>query len=78
MKLFTPEKAELLNVTSVAAHRDGIIIHGRIMGAMPMKAVLTPQELRHTFRLFGPKLYWTLLVMLFKRGPRPSKVRALP
>jgi hypothetical protein len=78
MKLFTPEKAELLNVTAVAAHRDGIIIHGRIMGAMPMKAVLTPQELRRTFQLFGPKLYWTLLLMLFKRGPRPSNAKAVP
>jgi len=76
MKLFTPEKGELLNVMSVAPHRDGIIINGRIMGAMPMKAVLTPQELRRTFRLFGPKLYWTLLVMLFKPGPRPAKPKA--
>jgi hypothetical protein len=78
MKLFTPEKAELLNVTAVAAHRDGIIIHGRIMGAMPMKAVLTPQELRRTFQLFGPKLYWTLLVMLFRRGPQPAKAKTAP
>jgi hypothetical protein len=78
MKLFTPEKVELLNVTAIAVHRDGIIIHGRIMGAMPMKAVLTPQELRRTFKLFGPKLYWTLFAMLFKRGPRPAKARAVP
>jgi hypothetical protein len=78
MKLFTPEKGELLNVTGVAAHRDGIIIHGRIMGAMPMKAVLTPQELRRTFKLFGPKLYWRLLTMLFKRGPQPAKAKTAP
>jgi hypothetical protein len=73
MKLFTPEKTELLNVTAIAPHRDGLIIHGRIMGAMPMKAVLTPRELRRTFRLFGPKLYWTLLLMLFKRAPQSGK-----
>jgi len=77
MKLFTPEKTELLNVTTIAPHRDGLIIHGRIMGAMPMKAVLTPQELRQTFRLFGPKLYWTLFLMLFKRGPRPTKAKSI-
>jgi hypothetical protein len=75
MKLFTPEKSELLNVTSVAPHRDGLIIHGRIMGAMPMKAVLTPQELRRAFQLLGPKLYWTLFLMLFKRGPPPAKAK---
>jgi len=78
MKLFTPEKVELLNVTAVAPHRDGLIIHGRIMGAMPMKAVLTPQELRRTFRLFGPKLYWTILLMLFTRGPRAPKAKSPP
>jgi hypothetical protein len=78
MKLFTPEKAELLNVTAVAAHRDGLIIHGRIMGAMPMKAVLTPQELRRAFQLLGPKLYWALFLMLFKRGPQPTKAKSNP
>ena len=76
MKLFTPEKTELLNVTAIAAHRDGLIIHGKIMGAMPMKAVLTPQELRNTFRLLGPKLYWALLLMLFKRGPQSTKAKS--
>lgn len=78
MKLFTPEKAELLNVTTIAPHRDGLIIHGRIMGAMPMKAVLTPQELRRAFQLFGPKLYWTLFLMLFRRGPPATKAKSTP
>jgi hypothetical protein len=47
------------------------------MGAMPMKAVLTPQKLRRSFDLFDPKLYWTLLMMLFKRGASP-KAKAVP
>ena len=46
MKLFTPEKIELLVVTAVAPCADGLLIEGKIMGAMPMKAVLRPAELR--------------------------------
>ena len=75
MKLYTPERGELLNVTSIEPHRDGLLINGRIMGAMPMKAVLRPEELRATFRLFGPKLYWTLLRMLFRRAAAKSNIK---
>ena len=38
-------------MTAVAPHKDGVLIEGRIMGAMPMKAVLRPLELRHAFAL---------------------------
>jgi hypothetical protein len=77
MKLFTPDKGELLHVTSIEPHPDGLIIHGKIMGAMPMKAILRPEELRHTFKLFGPKQYWTVLRMLFRSSSAkfPSKWR---
>jgi hypothetical protein len=64
-------------VTADSTTPRWLIIHGRIMGAMPMKAVLTPQKLRRSFDLFDPKLYWTLLMMLFKRGASP-KAKAVP
>ena len=46
MKLYTPEQVELMEVKSLTATDEGLVIDGQIMGAMPMKAVLTPAELR--------------------------------
>ena len=67
MKLFTPEKIELIDIKAVEPVPDGLAIEGQIMGAMPMKAVLTPAELRRAFRLLGPSVLFKLLRMLFTR-----------
>jgi hypothetical protein len=67
MRLYTPEKTELLEVTSIESSPEGLVIDGQIMGAMPMKAVLTPQELRRSFRLLSLRTVLSLLAMLFRR-----------
>ncbi|HEX7783045.1 MAG TPA: hypothetical protein VF509_09575 [Sphingobium sp.] len=53
MKLYTPEKAVLLDVTAIRPHPEGLIIEGRIMDAMPMKAVLRSDQLRAARHLIG-------------------------
>lgn len=68
MKLYTPDATELIDVTAIHPHPDGLLIEGRIMGAMPMKAVLRPRELRGALRLLGPRIVLTLIAMLFRRG----------
>ena len=68
MKLFTPENTELIEVTSVTPHKDGVQVQGTIMGAMPMKAVLRPHELRRSFRFVTPALAWAVVKMLFRRS----------
>ncbi len=67
MKLTTPEKTDLIVITAVAPHPDGLLIEGRIMGAMPMKAVLRPVELRAGFRFLRPRVVFAMLAMLFRR-----------
>lgn len=67
MKLFTPEKTELIDVTAVKLHDDGLLIEGKIMGAMPMKAVLRPAELRRAFALLSLPTILRLIAMLFRR-----------
>ena len=66
MKLYTPEKSILLDVTSVQSHAQGILVSGKIMGTMPMKAILRPEELRAGLRLLTFGLFFTLLSMLFR------------
>jgi len=67
MKLYTPEKVELMEVKSVSPSPDGLVIDGQIMGTMPMKAVLTPRELRRAFRLLGLRTVLFAIAMLFRR-----------
>jgi hypothetical protein len=69
MKLYTPEKTELIDVTVVRPQGTGLLIEGKIMGAMPMKAMLRPSELRAGFRLLSFRTLLTLLAMLFRRDP---------
>ena len=68
MKFYTPEKTDLINVTAVRPHPDGLLIEGKIMGVMPMKAVLRPHELRAGLQFLTPKTVWALLRMLVSRG----------
>jgi hypothetical protein len=67
MKLYTPESTELIDVTSVTPHENGIEIEGTIMGTMPMRAVLRASELRKGMRFLRRGLVWTLVTMLFRR-----------
>jgi hypothetical protein len=67
MKFHTPEKTDLIEVTGVRPHEDGILIEGTIMGAMPMKAVLRPAELRRGFSLLSLRTVATLVTMLFRK-----------
>ena len=58
MKLVTTEGTDLLDVTAVTATPEGLVIEGQIMGAMPMKALLRPAELRRGMRFAR----WRILV----------------
>ncbi len=67
MKLYTPEKIELMEVKSISPCADGLMIDGQIMGAMPMKAVLTPREFRRALRLLTLRKVAFVIGMLFRR-----------
>ena len=64
MKFVTPDKTDLILIEAVRPHLDGIEIEGTIMGAMPMKAVLTPSELRRGFRFLRPRIIIAVIRML--------------
>jgi hypothetical protein len=68
MRFFTPEGGELIEIMNVAPERNRVVIQGKIMGAMPMKAVLTPEQLRQGFKFLTPRLVFTIIAMLFRRS----------
>ena len=67
MKFVTPDRTDLIVIEAVRPHADGLEIEGTIMGAMPMKAVLTPTELRRGFRFLSLRTIFALIGMLFRR-----------
>jgi hypothetical protein len=67
MKFLTTDKTDLMLIQSVAPHPDGLKISGIIMGAMPMTAILTPSELRRSFKLVNLRIVFAVLGMLFRR-----------
>jgi len=67
MKLTSADKSELMNVS--ALERDGnlLVIKGKIFGAMPMTAKLSPAEFRKGLGLLNFRLLLFLLTFPFRR-----------
>jgi hypothetical protein len=68
VKLYTPDSSELIEISALRPVSDGLLIEGTIMGAMPMKAVLRPDELRRAFRLLTFRSVLRLFAMLVQKN----------
>src|ERR1700757_4304822 len=66
MKLYTPDKSELMVISKIERDGHDLLIHGRIMGSLPMKAVIRPDEARKGIGLIGLKTFLFLLTFLFR------------
>jgi len=67
MKLYAGDGSELMQVNAMKSEGNCLIIEGTIMGAMPIQAVLTPAELRSSFKLVGFKTIAFIIGMLFRK-----------
>lgn len=73
MKLYTPEGDELMDVAALTRDGNDIIIEGTIMGAMPTRAVIRPEEARKMFKLLKPGLLPFFASFIFRRSEqRPT------
>jgi len=68
MRLFTSDNAELMDVQALRIENGNLVVVGTIMGALPTEAVLTPEELRKSFRLLNLHVITTLIAMLFRKS----------
>lgn len=67
MKVFTPDKSELMEVSTIYRDKNNIVIGGKIMGSMPMKAVIRPEDGRNGLKLLDAKTIFFLLTFLFRK-----------
>jgi hypothetical protein len=67
MKIYDANNQELMTVREIAREGDNLVIRGKIFGAMPMAAILTPKEARAAFKLLDFKTMIFMISMLFRR-----------
>ena len=58
---------ELMAIRKLERDGNALVIRGKIFGAMPMVARLTPAEARAALRLIDFRTFLFLLTMLFRR-----------
>lgn len=74
MKLFDSTGKELMTVSKIASDdRNFLVIKGKIFGAMPMTAKLSPEEARAALGLLDAKTIWFLLTLFFRKTVPPKK-----
>jgi hypothetical protein len=68
MKIYDANDGELMQVRSIEREDNLLVIRGKIFGAMPMVAKVTPKEARAALKLLDFKTILFLLSILFRRG----------
>ncbi|MCY4425722.1 MAG: hypothetical protein OXC05_01625 [Halieaceae bacterium] len=66
MKLYASDNSDLMEVSAISRDGSNLVVEGTIMGAMPIRALVKPAEVRGMFRLMGFKILWFAFTMLFR------------
>jgi len=66
LTLYSSDNSKLMEVERLERSGNDLLIRGKVFGAMPMTARLTPAEARKGLRLVNFKLEWFLLTFLFR------------
>ena len=69
MKLYTTDNSELMEISRIYAASGNLVVEGSIMGAMPVKAIVKPAEIRGAIGLMSLGTLFKAFCMLF-RGSR--------
>jgi hypothetical protein len=70
MKILSTDGGELMTVQSLERDGNALLIRGKVFGAMPMNAKLTPEAARAALKMLTPGLVWFLLTLPFRRESR--------
>jgi hypothetical protein len=66
VKLYSSDGSEMMTVSTIERDGDNLVIKGKVFGAMPMSAKLTPDQAREALKLMSPQLVWFLLTLPFR------------
>lgn len=68
MKIYDANNQELMQVREIKGEDNNLVIRGKIFGAMPMVAKVTPVEARAVLKLLDFKTILFILSLLFRKG----------
>lgn len=67
-KILDAQDKELMAIRKVERDGNALVVRGKIFGAMPMVAKLTPEEARAALKLIDFRTFLFLLTMLFRKS----------
>lgn len=67
MKILDANNKELMTVRKIERDGKDLVVRGKIFGAMPMVAKVTPEEARAALKLLSPGLLWFIVSLPFRR-----------
>jgi hypothetical protein len=68
MKIYADDKSELMDIAKLKRDGSDLLIKGKVFGAMPMSARLTPEEFRSVFKLLSVSLFFFIISMMFRKS----------
>jgi hypothetical protein len=66
LTLYSPDNSKLMEIEALERRGNDLLIKGKVFGAMPMTARLSPAEARKGLRLLNFKLALFLLTFLLR------------
>lgn len=66
MKLYATDNSELMDVSGIRREGRNLVVDGSIMGAMPIRAVVKPAEIRTAMAMMSFTTLLFAISMLFR------------
>jgi len=66
MKIYSADKSELMDVSTIERKGNDLVLKGKVFGTMPMAATLTPEQARAAFKLLSVSLILFLITLPFR------------
>lgn len=72
MRILDAQDKELMAVRRIERDGENLVIRGKIFGAMPMVAKVTPAEARAALKLLDAKTILFIVSLLFRKAKQAS------
>jgi hypothetical protein len=72
MIIYGSDRSKLMEIESFSRDGSTLRFRGKIMGAMPITAVMTPHQLRQMLKTLGFGMLLFAVSMLFRKEPESS------
>jgi hypothetical protein len=66
MKLYASDNSDLMEIATIKVQDGNLVVEGTIMGAMPIRAIVKPAEVRKAMGLMSFRTKLVAFGMLFR------------